>query len=135
MAGPSILAAPRESSFELLDDSTSPTSEAAAEQNLARVIAEVLHKHYPPPKGVGFWWAVQVNVRGGVAYIYNLALSGTHGYILHLTSIAAANRYHRVMQAGGELLERAGLARDRSLSSDKIDMIQRDIRNNIKYLG
>lgn len=118
-----------------LSDAIGHPDELANEQHLAKVIGEILHRYYPPPRDIGFWWAVQVNARGGIANIYNLALSGTHGYVLHLTSMYAPDGLKRVMRAGGELLERAGLPRDpRLITEDKVRELRRNVIGNIKYL-
>lgn len=123
-----------EVSFDVLDSQESAYGpETRAEQSAAKVIAEALHKHYPPPKGIGFWWAVQVDARNGVAYIWNLALSATHGYTLFLTSLCGADAGQRLMRVGGEMLERARLPRDpRHLTKERVRELERTVRGNIK---
>lgn len=109
--------------------------ETAAEQNLARVVGDILQRMYPAPKEIGFWWAVTANAKGGVLHILNLALSGTHGYTLYMDGLMGGEGPKRIMRAGGELLERAGLSRDwRNLSPDKVAELQRNVRGNIQYL-
>jgi len=73
---------------------------------LAKDIAETLNEHYP-----GHLWAVNVN--SGVAIIKNLYISSAWGFVLHYNNIKgdAGYRKKRVIQAGGELLERANMKR------------------------
>lgn len=68
----------------------------------ARNIGEVLEKKYP-----GWLWLVRI--LDGVAMIHSLRLSGKHGFVLHVDQID--NDYKKVMQAGGEMLERYGFSR------------------------
>lgn len=78
---------------------------------LAKNAAELLHKHYE-----GHLWAVYVNSKktGGVMVIKNLMVSGLYGYVLHLTTVYADPTLRCVVKAGGEILERAGLARGKN---------------------
>jgi len=75
---------------------------------LAKAIAEKLDAHYP-----GHLWAVHLNDEslGGVAIIRNLAISFMYGYVLKLSSIYADPSLSCVVTAGGEILERATMAR------------------------
>lgn len=118
--------------FDVLEESVG-SPETAAEQSVARIIGEVLHKHYPPPKGIGFWWAVRADARGGIVHIWNLALSATHGYTLLLERFAAPGNDKLLMRVGGEMLERANLPRDpRFLSKERVKEIERTVRGNAK---
>lgn len=83
---------------------------AAREQFLAKRISEILEKHYPE-----HFWAVNVDINGGVAVVYNLRLSGNWGFVLHLNNIEVGHKTFArlVMQSGGELLERYRLRRGR----------------------
>ncbi len=69
------------------------------EESTAKFVAETLDTEYS-----GHAWAV--NVEQGMANIFNMALSSTHGYRLFLPCSKAA-----VLEAGGEILERFGLPR------------------------
>jgi hypothetical protein len=82
---------------------------AASEQALAKRISEKLQQHYPD-----HFWAVTVDSRGGVATIRNLRLAGNWGFVIHLKNIQDDPNLRRVMQSGGELLERYRLHRGRS---------------------
>ena len=81
-------------------------SDMTADMLMAKDIGETLHGHYPG-------WAWAVNVTGGVAVIKNLYLSSTWGYVLKYADIKgdAADRKQKVINAGGELLERCNLPR------------------------
>ena len=81
-------------------------TEMTADMGMAKEIAEHLHSHY-----AGHLWAV--TVRGGVAIIKALNISSLWGYVLKLADIQhdAGARMKAVMRAGGEILERARMAR------------------------
>jgi hypothetical protein len=81
-------------------------SEEDRDMGLAKDIADVLMQHYP-----NHLWAV--SVKGGVAIVKALNISSNWGIVLKMADIGhnAKIRAKKVMQAGGELLERAGLAR------------------------
>jgi hypothetical protein len=78
----------------------------ACDEILAKRAADLLNKHYP-----GHLWAVNVNAdeKGGVMIIKNFSISYRYGYTLHLTKLDAKLR--KVLMAGGEILERARMAR------------------------
>lgn len=76
------------------------------EQKIAKQCADHLHQHYP-----GHLWAVNVNSVGGTVNIFNLALSSIYGYLLRMTTVEHDAQLKCVMRAGGELLERARLAK------------------------
>ena len=79
-------------------------------------VAAILHKAYPPPKGLPFWWGIEINQ--SIMVIYNLALSGKDGMVLH---IARGLDSKKVIMFAGELLERYGVPRDyRRYSAEQI---------------
>jgi hypothetical protein len=83
------------------------TERTAADMALAKQVAEGLLKHYP-----GYLWAV--NVRDGVISVKNLNLSGTWGFIIKLgTVFSYTDLEKRVRTAGGEILERYRVSRER----------------------
>lgn len=90
-----------------LDDSISTDSQSLADMLLAKHAADALDRAYP-----GHLWAVDVN--GGVLNIRNLLLSPVMGWRLRVPGVYSASELqHRVLIAGGEILERFGLARGR----------------------
>jgi len=68
--------------------------------------AEELNKHYP-----GHLWSTHLDENGGMMYIRNLAVSFRYGYKLKLSRVYADPDLKCVMRAGGEILERARMAR------------------------
>lgn len=78
----------------------------ACDEILAKNASELLNKHYP-----GHLWAVNVNSdeKGGVMIIKNFSVSYRYGYTLHLNKLD--NKLNKVIKAGGEILERAGIVR------------------------
>lgn len=90
--------------IDISDDTRAPT---ANDFNMAKTMAEALHRHYP-----GQRWAVTCDGATGIATIRNLFLSGTYGYILKLPAIYSASAYEKdVIRAGGEVLERFKMRR------------------------
>lgn len=87
----------------------------------AKEMAEALHAHYP-----GHLWAVTSESEKGIAVIRNLALSGRWGYVLRLPAIFSMSQFkHKVLLAGGEILERFALARGRA-NADALDNLPMD---------
>lgn len=81
-------------------------TEQAQDMTMAKDIADTLFEHYP-----GYMWGV--NVTSGVAVIKCLNISSLYGFVLKYKDIShdASFRKKEVLRAGGELLERANLAR------------------------
>lgn len=71
---------------------------------IAKRAVDTLSRHYP------HWpWSVHVNSEDGLLNIFNLAVSNRYGYVLYLDQLDCDMKC--VMRAGGEILERAALAR------------------------
>ena len=100
----------------------------ALEETLLNIIMTTLNQHYPAPKGLPLWWAVEVS--NSVIHIFNLALSGKHGMVMHVNK---SLNTEKIVRFGGELLERYGISRNpRNYSADKI--IQLHAENPERYL-
>jgi len=82
---------------------------------MAKNMAETLHKHYP-----GQLWAVTCDGRSGVATVRNLSLSANWGYIIKLQNLKADHDGKLVMRAGGEILERFKVARERGIDLERV---------------
>lgn len=78
----------------------------ANDEILAKRSADLLNKHYP-----GYLWAVNVNSdeKGGCLFIKNFSISYRYGYTLHINKLDPTLK--KVVTAGGEILERAKMAR------------------------
>lgn len=88
-------------------DMTGTPDVAALDFNLSRDMAEALHTAYP-----GHLWAVTCEGDRGIATVRNLMLSGNWGFVMKLSDLTTASDWKkRVLQAGGELLERYRLRR------------------------
>lgn len=73
----------------------------------AKEVGDKLSEKYP-----GHLWAV--SVQGGVLVVKNLAISSFYGFVIkHADSYSASDLAKQAMLAGGELLERAGMSRNR----------------------
>jgi len=96
----------------------------AASQIMCKNALDTLYKKYP-----GYTWMVMVDDVGGIMNIECLNASGRIGFTLHLNNIVhdvgVLNK--EVMRAGGELLERYGLSRNRA-KADEIQNMKRDYR-------
>lgn len=81
-----------------------------ADRDLCIAVGEDLEKHYP-----GHPWAVGANHEAGTVVIrlgYDLPQNlAAMGYLIHIPALLAPGGHQRVMQAGGEWLERLGLPR------------------------
>ena len=99
------------------------------EHTLQQQIGETLKRHYP-----GYLWAVQVDILGGVVNIYNLTLTGRWGFVVHIKNIDS--RMKKIVDAGGEMLERYFMPRDRLMNSeqvrDKVMTADRDFMKELK---
>ena len=79
------------------------------DQKTAFEISATLNRHYP-----GHKFGVNVDSRSGIATIAHEAdiLAGNGmGYVLHLSKLNSDPTYDAAMRAGGEILERKGIAR------------------------
>lgn len=76
------------------------------DMSICKDVAETLHSKYP-----GHLWAV--SIQGGTIIIKNLAVSHSHGMVVHLSSYYADPSNSKIMRYAGELLERAHLRRGR----------------------
>lgn len=84
--------------------------QAMSEQDLCQAVGEDLTRHYP-----GHPWCVGCDIRTGTVIIdlgYEKPVAIRNmAYMLHIPTLQSAGAQQRVMQAGGELLERFGLPR------------------------
>lgn len=84
-----------------------------AEEALCHMALVVLNRAYP-----GYDFLASTNFTAGVMNLdivceKPLGLQG-HGFLLHLSSIMGADGERKILNAGGEMLERFGLRRDRA---------------------
>lgn len=110
------------SSIILTDDNFDIQSEMQS-QNWAKRIGECLEKHYP-----NYGWAVHADARNNIATVQALRLSGEHGFYLHLDQIGPSDK--KIIWAGGEVLERYGVARSHMREDQVYDKV-RDLRGNV----
>ncbi len=94
----------------------------ATQVTLAKNVAERLHKHYP-----GHQWAVEV--KDSTINVFNLALSGRWGFVMHISKIDG--KFNSVVKAGGELLERYRVTRG-AVKIDEIASLKRDFTGNFE---
>lgn len=83
-----------------------------ADQDICVAVGETLDQHYP-----GHPWRIGCDLDAGSIVIElgypapSVPGQATFGYLLHPQTLMGPNGQRRVMQAGGELLERYRLAR------------------------
>lgn len=92
---------------------------------MARNLIARLEQHYPAFTGA---WRVFVNEQGGVVQVTNMMLSGKMGFLMHISNIDSEGR--AIVRAGGELLERYRVSRDKAYKLQSlIDMPRNRIGN------
>jgi hypothetical protein len=94
-------------------------------QKIGVAVDQQLCRYYPAFKG---FWLVQVNEIGGTIEVINTALSGRMGFLMHTAKIDPELK--KVVMAGGELLERYRVVRDRALTERKF----LETTNNLRTL-
>ncbi|MEE8364190.1 MAG: hypothetical protein V3R76_00250 [Gammaproteobacteria bacterium] len=95
---------------EVLDDLNQPVPAAIIMLHDNIIIA--LRNAYP------LWaesWLIRIDTRGGIVQIYNTAISGKMGFVIHIRSLTSHKDMHKVVKAAGELFERYGIARKKAL--------------------
>ncbi len=99
---------------------------AKVEGWLAKQIGSALAKAYPSRD-----WGVGVNLAkgetlSGVVTVMCPSLSATKGHVLHISNETAAGLVTRGIRAGGEILERYGITRNRKFDSDALETLDRN---------
>jgi hypothetical protein len=94
---------------------------------ISRTVAECLNAHYP-----GHAWACVANIETGLVSVYNMALSGEWGFILHCDRLLNDPSMKLVVMAGGELLERYNLSRG-TAKNHEYDNLEFDIKGNAVF--
>lgn len=74
--------------------------------NLVKSAGDTLERHYP-----GWLWQIRPDEHGGIVDIFSLRISGRLAYTLHIATMQEDADNRRVVQAGGEILERFGFRR------------------------
>ena len=97
-------------------DSSNMTPEKTAETAFGMRVLEKLLREYP-----GYNWHVEVNFAGQVCTV-RTEFGGQWGYVLHLEAIVNDPDLKLVRWAGGELLERFNLSREKA-NLDIIDSL------------
>ncbi len=92
----------------------------------AKRIGAELVKYYP-----GHGWEVLVDIRNGIARIYNLYISGQYGWIMKLKDVNDATFSKDIMRIGGEMLRRSGVNQDR-MNPEEIAKLQYNSGHKIK---
>jgi len=101
-----------------------------ADKLLAAQIGEILHKHYK-----GHLWGIFVNSEptGGIVNILNLRVSYKYGYVLHLNKLYPLDNLfkQKIIRAGGEILERANMARSYSTGENAgwVEGVKKNVEN------
>ena len=110
----------------IADSSEVPLSGASV--MMARQLVARLEQFYPTADTVmpNGYWRVSVNEQGGVIEVTNMSLSGRWGFLMKIRSLDPEGR--KVVQAGGELLERFRISRARTQGTRR-DQIKEAPRN------
>lgn len=95
---------------------------------LAKNLIARLEQHYPAFTGA---WRVFVNEQGGVIQVTNMMLSGKMGFLMHISKIDLEGR--AVVRAGGELLERYRVSRDKAYKIQTFIDMPRNRMGNLTH--
>lgn len=95
----------------------------AANRSIAHFIGGELKRHYPLRV-----WAVQPQVDQGVVDIFLLDATGRWAYTLHLAHKTFEILGREAVRAGGEILERFNLSREKRFNRDHVETLSRNIR-------
>lgn len=107
--------------FEWDDVALAEGRKNAQDMFLAKEVAGVLFGAYPDHD-----WYVAVDGEAGSITIKNLSLSAQYGYLLHYSKTQAPGAIHtKVINAGGEILERFGVRRGRYSEGDYNGLIDK----------
>lgn len=107
-------------------DLTESPDVAILDFNMAKDMAECLHRAYP-----NHLWAVTCEGEKGIATVRNMMLSGNWGFVLKLSDFSSSSDWQKqVVMAGGELLERFKLRRGMA-DQDAIAQLNVDFAGNI----
>lgn len=107
--------APKRATYVRPGEGNEHDPHAQADVTLTYRIAGVLERHYP-----GHPWLVEADTRQGVAMISIPLFMGQHKYVLHVAALATDPTLRSVARAGGEILERYRIPRQRFSPADFI---------------
>jgi hypothetical protein len=93
---------------------------------IAKQIGTDLMRTYPNRQ-----WFVDVDCRNQVVVISCPSLSKRMGYRLHMKRDTVADLIPRARRAAGEILERFGVSRGRSIDALAIEAMKRDVRDDV----
>lgn len=84
-------------------------SDAIQADGICRAVGAALQKAYP-----GRMWFVDVSISGGVVTVQAPKITSRHGYVLKMKDYPTTEWLQRAaIKAGGEILERFSLSRER----------------------
>ena len=98
---------------------------AKMEFSIGKELCTILAKHYPKRN-----WRVGVDLGNKVVMVFCTDVSTEKAYHTHLTRTWQEIR-DMMPTVGGEILERAGLSRGRNFNTDILEIVTRDLRDNI----
>lgn len=108
---------PVHTDYNYVDDMESASSKVGKmEMWIAKKIGSALVNKYP-----GRQWGVRVDVPGGVMVILCPSVSNEKGYHMHLKGDTINTMELRAIRAGGEILERYGISRERNVDEKAIE--------------
>ena len=109
----------------ITDKDSASVAIAKMEFAIGKELCTILAKHYPKRN-----WRIGVDIANKLVMVFCTDVSTTKAYHIHLTK--TWNEIRKAMpKIGGEILERAGLSRDRQFNADILQIVKRDLRDNI----
>jgi hypothetical protein len=96
----------------LLMGDENPENNTNVAKEITMMVGKALIAAYP-----GRNWVVDPNIPGGIVTVYLAPLTGSYGFVIHLSKLNH-DLEKTVVWAGGEILERFGLNRNRVVAGD-----------------
>lgn len=111
--------------LEISSTDSDEVKRAKIEMFLGKQVCEVLAHHYPKRN-----WRAGVSLDNQVIVVMCTDVSTEKGYYIHLTRSLQEIR-DMLPRIGGEILERAGLSREKKFNTDVVETLKRDVRDNV----
>lgn len=99
---------------------------AKLEMWIAKRVGSALVNKYPRRE-----WGVKVNIPGQMVIVMCPSLSQKNGYHIKMMGMTVHDLAARAVKAGGEILERYNLSRERRFDPDQIETLDRTVDDEV----
>jgi hypothetical protein len=100
--------------------------QAKVESWLAKGVGSMLMEKYPNRQ-----WGVGVDLYGGMIYVMCPSLSTTKAYYISMVGRSMEDLRKEAVRAAGEILERHGITRGRSIDPEVFENLERDLKDDV----